>query len=379
MIRYKCQQCGAKLETEDGLAGGQDVCPICGRTSSVPLRKRLSPKIVRTTFFSAIVLTAGAIAVLVWNGQYAPSHKATSKASYPPAQIKTAPDYSPLPIEFLEERGGPGVSLGYYAYILIKPMPGPELKRLGRWLVARMRARRCDHLKVWVYYSRDDYLLKRCAIWMNATRPDYAIEMYGSVPERTTPQGLFEAYVKWQPLLSFDTNPKALLSCVYTRENNTLAYHDKLACLPNGRIHMPAVILAMGNDYLRGGDGYPCWSCIPGLKQIVVHLYRKNDPEPMVTVSFRRDAYELAARLSRGFYKAWSRLGDPYFQAVRRRNAKVMSEREYKLIADTVAREMYGLYADLWVEVYPLLRLQVHKKMGAPRPDFYRKYLFGGG
>lgn len=39
MIRYKCTQCGADLESSDELGMGSDKCPACGATCVVPMSK----------------------------------------------------------------------------------------------------------------------------------------------------------------------------------------------------------------------------------------------------------------------------------------------------------------------------------------------------
>ena len=39
MIQYKCENCGAKLESPAELGGGEDQCPGCGAACQVPLSK----------------------------------------------------------------------------------------------------------------------------------------------------------------------------------------------------------------------------------------------------------------------------------------------------------------------------------------------------
>jgi len=40
MIKYKCEFCGVKLETDDSLRGAAEPCPVCSKINMVPLSKR---------------------------------------------------------------------------------------------------------------------------------------------------------------------------------------------------------------------------------------------------------------------------------------------------------------------------------------------------
>ncbi len=71
-------------------------------------------------------------------------------------------------------------------------------------------------------------------------------------------------------------------------------------------------------------------------------------------------------------------LEDIEFAASKRYRAKVMSYDEYRVIADTAARQIYKLYENLWVELSDYLDIKLHKKLPKAPPDFYKQYYFGG-
>jgi len=283
----------------------------------------------------------------------------------------------PQTVEYLEEPTRRIIGGGYYAHVLIKPMTRKQLEALGQILISKMRRLGADHLKAWVYYSRADYAIKRCALWMNATRPDYKLRMIGSVPETTTPQGLFEAYVAFQPMLERQTGKESVW-CEYDPKTSTLVYHDRWVGLFVKRLHMPAIVLAMTSRYLPPDMGYPCWTSIPGLKRVVVHHYEKNATEPVATISFGRNAFDQSVRLSKAMYDKEPTFSDIEFNALKRRRAKVMSDDEYRAIGDSAARQMYKLREDLWVEVSLSANIQLHRELPKAPPEFYRRYFFGG-
>ncbi|MDP6543491.1 MAG: hypothetical protein QGH60_05825 [Phycisphaerae bacterium] len=283
----------------------------------------------------------------------------------------------PLIFEYLEAPVRRADTGGYNARVLIKPMTKSQLEALGKMLIAKMHRLRASHLKAWIYYDRADYTLNQSVIWMNAVGPDYKLHMVGSVPETTTPRGLFEAYVAFQPML--ETVPgKYVDSCEYDPETATLVYHHRSTGALRERMHMPAVVAAMTTSYLPPGIAYPCWSSLPGLKRVVVHFYQKKAIEPVATISFGRNAFVQSLHLRRSMQDKEATLEDIEFAASKRYRAKVMSYDEYRVIADTAARQIYKLYENLWVELSDYLDIKLHKKLPKAPPDFYKQYYFGG-
>ena len=377
MIRFTCRECGARLESKSELAGKRDQCPVCGCQCNVPIRRPLRAPGVAVAIASVIVLL---LVTALWiarrSQKIARTMPSTARHSVA-RRTRRGVLHSTPKIEFLEERGPSQAYGGYYAWVLIKPVPKPELRKLGQRLLARMRSLQGDHLKVWAHYSRADYAVGTSAVWLNATAPQYDVRMSGPVPESTTPHGLYEAYVKWDPMVS-TARVKGPIWCEYKPEDGILVYHDAWSADFRGRLHMPAVVLQMGHAYLPPEIAHPCWACIPGLRRVVVHHYQKGDPTPVLTVSFGRAAFDQAVRLNRSLWKQRTPLGELESRAWKRYHAKVMTEQEYKAVADSVARQLYKLYEDLWVAVSPSVRIEVHRKMSAPPPEFFRKYFFGG-
>ncbi len=382
MISYKCSKCGAILESPKSMAGQEDKCPLCGHVCALPESKGRMPLIMGICGGGGAVVVLVVAIVWLWphgNESAGPPGEQLSRAPLaadpkPKVQPKPKPKLHPK-VEYLEEKQ---VGLGYYAWILIEPLARPELEKLGQRLLSRMRRFRCDHLKVWVCYSRRDYAVGSSAVWMNATsHDDYQIRMVGPVPESTTPQGFLEAYDKWQPMMSLKSG-KGPIRCEYKPEDDSLIYHDHLMGVWHNPLHMPAVILQVGRTYLPPNISHPCWAAIPGLKRVVVHHYQGEDPKPVVTLSFGRNAFENAKRLAKPLYEKEAVLEDMHHDAWKRHRAKVMSDREYRASCDQIARQIYKLYEDLWVEVSPGVRIEVHRKMPPAPQDFYRKHFYGG-
>ena len=63
MIKYICQNCGARLESSSQLAGKQDKCPVCDNVQSVPEHSTDRTETGAMWFVSlaAICITAGAV------------------------------------------------------------------------------------------------------------------------------------------------------------------------------------------------------------------------------------------------------------------------------------------------------------------------------
>ena len=424
MIKLKCPKCRAKLKAEDEVMGDEAICPQCHHHFRVGVtpdaaralandRKLEARKSVEknkgqalrqlpdlrdeipapsTTkapspfrkWVAAHPLTSAGITgtiilvffVSIAGIYFSGGGRFPSSARRPQETPKHHIPNLPTKIEYLEEKA---VGAGYYAWIQIEPLARPELEKLGQRLLSRMRRFRCDHLKVWVCYTRRDYAVRSSAVWMNATsHDDYKIGLVGAIPESTTPQGFHEAYTKWDPMVSSKSG-KGPTGCDYKPEDDLLIYHDHWAGAWSNPLHMPAVILQMGHAYLPPDISHPCWAAIPGLKRVVVHYYQQeDDPNPVVTLSFGRHAFENAKRLAKPLYKKESELDDMLYEALKRHHAKAMSDQEYRASCDQVSRQIYKLYEDLWVEVSPGVRIEVHRKMPPAPQDFYRKYFCGG-
>ena len=64
MLRYKCERCGEKLESDDSFAGLTDDCPVCGHKNAVPkTRKQLKEEKRRQKEVELAELERGAIAL----------------------------------------------------------------------------------------------------------------------------------------------------------------------------------------------------------------------------------------------------------------------------------------------------------------------------
>ena len=286
-------------------------------------------------------------------------------------------------IQFLEELWGRDAGGGYYVWCLIQPMTAPELKKLGRQLVAQMHAHNGSHLKAWLYYSRQDYDSRReyskpCAIWLNATGPDYTVTIWGPVPHGHSREDCFKAYVEKDPMVGLLGDDKELIQYEYDSQESHVTFHDKFAGTFAKPLHAQAVVMQLVSQYLPGGRRPDPWTAIPGVRRVTVHFYEVGVSQPAMTVSFDRNAYERATPLFHRLWKIEPEISEAEMEAFRRLRAMVISEREYWTVADTVARQIYKLYEALWVEVSPLVRIDAHKRLAKAPPKYLRRYFFGG-
>ena len=378
MIRYKCTKCSVRLESPSELSGQNDTCPSCGHVCVVPTVKKTRRRLTWIALVAAFLLLIGLYTIL-WR-----PNETTDTTTTSTSQPATQPAYRPIKVEYLKEASplvGGKHGGGYYAWILVDPLTKPELERLGQSLLERMRRHRGDHLKVWIHYNRpSNATMDYRAVWMNATAPDYDVRLVGIIPKVATRRGLYEAYVNgarfW--IVEGTARRKDSITCEYKPDEDTLAYHDANVFAPQA-YHMPAIILRMSGDigYLNGYPYWQAWSAIPGLKRVIVHLYQKDDSNPVATISFDRRAFEQGARLGSALWEKRPAMNDVEHKAFRRHLAKVMSDDEYKAICDSVARKIYKLYEDDWVKLFPMLEFKLHRQIGPAPSDFYRTYLFG--
>jgi len=375
MTRYKCPKCGDKLVSPEAMVGREDKCPTCGHMCVVPGNVRRTPLIAGAcALFLLVVVVAG----VYWNIR-------SKTATVPPVSsggvasgesAAKAPASHPM-FEYLEPPARRMIGAGYNAHVLIKPMRRTQLEALGQALISKMRRLNASNLKAWVYYDRADYAINQSALWMNATWPDYEVKLHGAVPATTTPQGLFEAYVAWQP--EWTSRPgKDAAWCEYDPATATVVYHDRWIAAMDERVHMPAIVIGMTNRHLPPGITHPCWASLPGLKRVMVHVYQKNTRESVATVSFGRRAFEQSLRLSKGMHDRRRPFDNIGYDAQKRRRAKVMSDDEYHALTGGAARQIYNLYENLWVELSTCLDIKLHKKLPKAPPEFYRQYYFGG-
>lgn len=375
MTRYKCPGCGARLESLSTMAGQEDQCPICGHVCIVPVGLRKTPLIL----LAALSLISGLVIVCVYWGSENQMSK-TRPVSLPNAghvEATTKPVGQPLTFEYLETPVRKRDTIGFNAHVLIKPMTRTQLEALGQELIKKMHELNADHLKACIYYNRADYEIRKDAIWMNAVgTTDYKLNMVGSVPKTTTPQGLFEAYVSFHTMVG-SCRDKELDSYEYNHATATLICHEGRIGGFGHRVHVPSIVAGMTTWYLPPDLASSCWSAIPGLKRVVVHIYGKSSTKPMATVSFARDAYVQSLHLYKAMLDKDAALEEIEHAASKRRRAKVMSDDEYRAVVDVVARRIHKLYEDICVELSPRLDIKLHTKLPKAPPEFYRRYHFG--
>ncbi len=378
MIRCKCKKCGAVLESPDEMAGQVDICPDCRTKYYVP-----TPKLrhIRKHFvIGVVVIVAVCLSVVMfwYVRKPAKSRNQVDNDKY----IEHKKGEQNIHVEFLEERWGFDAAGGYYVWCLISPMTEPELNELGRQLLARMRSHKGDHLKASLYYNKDDYdsrseYRKPCAIWLNAVRPDFEIRIYGPIPRDHSRQACFEAYIESDPMIGLRQDGKSLIQCEYDPKESHLIFYDKLVGTFSKPLHIQAIVVNLIDQYLPGEMSPVPWTTIPGIKKITVHFYDKDATQPTITVSFDRDVYEKAVPLYRNVCKVVSDINQIEVDAFMRLRASVISEQEYRDIADAAARQIYDLYESLWVEVSPLVEIETYKPLAKNPPRYPRKYFFG--
>ena len=67
MISYKCEKCGAALESPNSMVGRKDKCPLCGATGVVPRPPKRSPLIWAVCGFALLAVIA--VVLVLWLGQ----------------------------------------------------------------------------------------------------------------------------------------------------------------------------------------------------------------------------------------------------------------------------------------------------------------------
>jgi len=414
MVRYKCWRCGAKLESDDTVGGGKDQCPGCGALCDVPMSKiqKLAakearrqqkareremrspdpaeepdagavpawrrPRVLAVAFGATLIFISVFLIARATFTAHRPRESEDVRGAQPSVGTDNADQYTPPKMEFLREKGPQQASGGYYAWILIDPLPRAKLELLGRWLVARMKQRGGDHLKAWLFYDRADFNMDMEVIWIGATRSGgYEVQLSGALPDRTDSLGLFRAYLEWDHLVS-EERVLGGVSCEYDSDTGTLVYHDQTVANYTDRLSMPAVILQMVKMYLPGESRACCWPALPGLNSVIVHHYSKGSTDPAVTMRYSRQALRAATAATRQLYDRRRPLDEAHGKLYKRYRARVMSMREYKRQSDAIAMQVYKLYESVWVEAALHVLTDVPRKLPEVSPSYFGRYFYYG-
>lgn len=187
------------------------------------------------------------------------------------------------------------------------------------------------------------------------------VHITGPVPEDHSREACFKAYVAVDAMVSSREDGTELIQCEYDSEESEVTFHDRWAGTFAKPLNIQAVVLQLVKQYLPGESFPDPRTAIPGLRHVKIHFYEADSTRPAATISFGRNAYDKAGPLLHHLWKIRPGIEEEWFRAMKRRHAVVMSDQEYRTIADSVAHRIYALYEDVWVEVSPMARIEMHK------------------
>jgi DNA-directed RNA polymerase subunit RPC12/RpoP len=372
MIRYRCSGCGRRLESDDELAAQEDTCPVCGKRQPVPAKKpKGSWRWLWATAASTVLV---GVVIAIW--PFIP-RKTTPGVPQAPSPTKNAYSHPAAPAyEILDLKKRPE-HWDYFLSAKVQPMTRSEVEALGAELIRLTKANGDDYLKAWLYYTEDDYYINCRAIFLSAGAPDFKLHVSGPVPEEKTPEGFFRAFVEASGDLSLEPGETYKTWTEFDPASMSVTFHDRLGADAETRLNMQAIVLGLMTDYLEC-QSWSEWSTIPGLENVTIHFYDHEAKSPTATFSYGRNVYQKATFLHKQLNERRIALTQAEAEVAKRFRAKVMSERDYREAQARLAAQIYEAYENAWVEVSPLVRIEMETRpRNAPR-DYLRKYFFGG-
>ena len=142
MIKYKCANCGATLESPSSMAGQEDKCPLCGHLCTVPESKGQTPLVLGICGGSAALVVLVVAIVWLWPRGNESAGTPGEQLSRAPSAADPKPKVQPKPKPKVQPKPKPKVQPKPSTKTVTQPAPvrGPELSSsdILKWEIVKI-------------------------------------------------------------------------------------------------------------------------------------------------------------------------------------------------------------------------------------------------